>query len=124
MGRKPHKFTKYFRILPKLANVRNKACICLACYDANPDGPYKELTNTPKLCKDYLKKCPYFLSQYSSEELAIIFLDTNNIEPDDDYSEIEISEPSTKRACIEKSKYKYFLRYNYFTFINSSCIYY
>ena len=102
MGRNPHVYTKYFKILPKLANASNKAYICLACYNTNPDGPHKELTNTPKLCKNHLKKCPYFLSQYSKEELAVIFSDAND--DDNNHSEIEISELTTKRACIEKSK--------------------
>ncbi|CAI2187638.1 10790_t:CDS:2, partial [Funneliformis geosporum] len=100
MGRKPHVYTKYFKILPKLANVSNKVCICLVCYNTNPDRPHKELTNTPKLCKNHLKKCPYFLSQYSKEELTVIFSDAND--DNDDHSEIEISEPTTKRARIEK----------------------
>ena len=95
-------YIKYFKILPKLANASNKACLCLACYNANPNRPHKELTNTPKLCKNHLKKCLYFLSQYLKEELAVIFLDSND--DDDDHSEIEISELTTKRACIEKSK--------------------
>ncbi|CAI2195222.1 9198_t:CDS:1, partial [Funneliformis geosporum] len=56
--------------------------------------------NTPKLCKNYLKKCPYFLSQYSKEELTVIFSDANN--DNDDHSEIEISESTTKHAHIKK----------------------
>ncbi len=96
-------YIKYFKILLKLANASNKICICLACYNINPDRFHKKLTNTLKFCKNHFKKCSYFLNQYLKKKLAIIFSDTND-DNDNNYSEIEISKLTTKHACIEKSK--------------------
>jgi len=80
--------------LSQFANASNKTCICLAYYNANSDKSYKELTNTSKLCKNYLKKYPYFLNQYLKKKLTVIFSETNN-NNNNDYSEIKIFELTT-----------------------------